>query len=98
MPKYDCPNPDKKPKPLRQVLKQMCKDREFAQFIHDQLRLEQNGTPHQKEAATACLDSYFKAEKAEIDDLCLTPEQQAAAMSCTEHHKLLSAAAYAFKV
>ncbi len=96
-PKYECPNPDKKSKSLRQTLKAMCTHPKFAEFIHNQLWLEQNGTPDEKAAATACLDSYFKAEKAEIDALCLTPEQQAAVMSCTEQHKLLSPTAWAFK-
>ncbi len=96
MPKYECPNPDKKPKSLRHTLKEMCNHPKFAEFIHHQLWLEQNGTTEEKVAAEACIDSYFKAEKAEIEALCLTQEQQAAVMSCTDQHKLLSPTAYAF--
>lgn len=96
MPKFECPNPDKKPKSLRHVIKQMSKDPEFAQFIHEKLCLEQNGSPTEKAAAKACLDSYFKAEDTEIGALCLPEQQRAAAMACTDHHQLLSATAYAF--
>ncbi len=78
------------------MIKEMRDHPEFARFIYDKLCLEQNGTPEEKAAATACIDSYFKAEDAEIDALCLSEEQRAAVRICTEHHKLLSAAAYTF--
>ncbi len=97
-PRYECPNPDKKPKPLRQVIKEMSNHPEFAQFIYEQLCLEQNGTAEEKAAAETCLDSYFKATDAEIEALCLSDEQRLAVRACTEHHKLLSAAAYALNV
>src|SRR5438309_9500172 len=72
---YKCPNTGPKYS-LREIIQKMVDHESFAEFIKNLLCQIHSGTDAEKETAAECLQSYFAPESSELDQLCLTDEEQ----------------------
>ena len=92
-PKYDCGDgAPTKPLGLREIIRKIVGDKEFADFIR-RLLCRSNGGD---DTATACLKKYYTSNDSDLEALCVKQEDMAASLRCTEQNRLLDAVAYTY--
>jgi hypothetical protein len=91
--KYSCDNAPTSPMGLREIVKKIVGDKDFATFIRDLLCRSNRGADR---AATECLEKFYKSNTSDLGALCIPDEDMAASLRCTEQNRLLDAVAYTY--
>ena len=92
--KYSCDDAPTKPLGLREIVKKIVDDKEFAAFIRDLLCRSNGGNPLASATATACLEKFYKSNPSDLGALCIKEENMDASLRCNEQNRLLDAVAY----
>ena len=85
MPANEFPAPNK-PYSLKQIVRKILDEPDYAKFIHGQVRKARGGDA----AAAASVDAHFKPEKPELEELDIPAEHLDTLASCTEKTNLIA--------
>jgi hypothetical protein len=77
---------------LREIIKLIVEDNDFATFIRGQLCASNGGNA----TATKCLEKYYKSNSSDLGALCVKAGDMPTSLKCTEQNRLLDAVAYAY--
>lgn len=91
-PRYSCSTAPTSPMGLREIIKLMVEDKDFATFIRGQLCASNGGDA----TATKCLEKFYKSNPSDLGALCVKSTEMAPSLKCTEQNRLLDAVAYAY--
>lgn len=89
---YSCSDAPTKPMGLSEIVKKIVAEKEFADFIREQLCKSNGGDSD----ATKCLEKYYKSNRDDLAALGVNADEMETSLVCTEQNRLLDAVAYVY--